>query len=143
MLNAVLDSTILVSAFLRKGGLCAQLLRQAAGGAFDIYLSQEIVEETQETLLEREHIRKRYHYDDRDVAEFCQSLRGSFHLLTSLPSLTGISRDPNDDMVIACALTADAPYLVTRDRDLLTLGKYKGVRMITPEEFMGILREQR
>ncbi len=81
-------------------------------------------------------------YDDLDVTEFCQAVRGSFHLLTSLPSLTGISRDPNDDMVIACALAAGAPYLVTRDRDLLTLDTYKEVRMITPEAFMGILRKQ-
>jgi len=64
MLNAVADSTILVSAFLRKEGVSAVLLRHAAGGAFPLSLSQAIVSETETVLLEREHIRRRYPYSN-------------------------------------------------------------------------------
>ena len=54
MLNAVADSTVLVSAFLRKEGVSAILLRHAAGGAFALSLSQNIIAETATVLLERE-----------------------------------------------------------------------------------------
>ena len=53
MLNAIADSTVLVSAFLRKEGVSAVLLRHAAGGAFALSLSQAIVTETETVLLER------------------------------------------------------------------------------------------
>ncbi len=54
MLNAIADSTVLVSAFLRKEGVSAVLLRHAAGGAFALSLSQEIVTETETVLFERQ-----------------------------------------------------------------------------------------
>jgi len=52
MLNAIADSTVLVSAFLRHEGVSAVLLRHAAGGAFALSLSQAIVTETETVLLE-------------------------------------------------------------------------------------------
>ena len=142
MLNAIADSTVLVSAFLRKERVSAVLLRHAAGGAFTLSLSQAIVTETETVLLEREHIRRRYPYANEDVAAFCQTLQGSFPLLIDLPPLTGIVRDPNDDMVLATARAADATYLITRDLDLLSLQSYEGITIITPEAFMAILRER-
>jgi predicted nucleic acid-binding protein len=46
-------------------------------------------------------------------------------------------RDPNDDMTIACALKARADYVVTRDKDLLSLGAHEGIGMVTPRQFLG------
>jgi predicted nucleic acid-binding protein len=39
-------------------------------------------------------------------------------------------------------VAAQADYLVTRDKDLLSLGTYQGIRIVTPEAFMGLLRKQ-
>jgi len=108
-----------------------------------LWSSEVILTETEQTLLYSPHIRNRYEYPDQKVLDFTQGLRSLARLVTNLPNVKGVSRDPNDDMVIACALAARALYLVTRDRDLLTLDTYQGVRMISPEEFMGILRERR
>jgi putative PIN family toxin of toxin-antitoxin system len=141
MFSAVLDSTALVSAFLRKEGVSATLLRHAAGGVFALSLSHEILTETNTVLLEREHIRRRYPYTDEDVTALCQALSASFPLVTDLPQVTVVLRDPQDDMVIATALHAHMAYIVTRDDDLLSLGSYEGMTMITPEAFMGLLRE--
>ncbi len=44
-------------------------------------------------------------------------------------------RDKDDDNVLACAMEAAAEYLVTGDKDLLAMKKYKGTRIITPREF--------
>ena len=105
-------------------------------------LSPALIAETERVLRERPHIRRCYHYTDDDVSEFSQSLHRSFSLVTGLPDLTGIVRDPNDDMVIATALKAHAAYIVTRDDDLLSLGQYENITILTPEAFMGLLREQ-
>ena len=42
------------------------------------------------------------------------------------------SRDLKDDRYLACALGADAKFVVTNDRDLLALEKPFGVQMVTP-----------
>ncbi len=142
MLRVVFDSTVLVSAFLTQKQLSAQLLSQARRGVFSLYLSEAIVSETQQTLLESEHIRKRYVYPDESVFAFTQGLRAAVHLVSDPPVISGVVRDPNDDMVIACAVAAQATYLVARDKDLLSLNHYQGIPIVTPEAFMQLLREQ-
>jgi predicted nucleic acid-binding protein len=61
MLKAVIDTTVLVSAFLRfvPGGASHDLLRFADEGVFDLYLSESILEETARALLESARNRRR------------------------------------------------------------------------------------
>jgi len=61
--------------------------------------------------------------------------------VTDLPQVAVVIRDPNDDMVIATAQRAHAAYIVTRDKNLLSLQHYEGITIITPEAFMALLRE--
>jgi len=140
MHKVVLDSTVLVSAFLAKTGVSAELLYKAKGGGFDMCLAEEILEEVQRALLQYQKIRKRYHYTDQAVIQFVQNLRIVAHLITGLPSIEVVNSDPNDNMVVACALKAGANYIVTRDNDLLSLKNYEDIKIVTPENFIGILR---
>ena len=139
-LNAVIDSTVLVSAFLTEGGVSAELLHYAREGVFVVFLSEEILTET-EHALSYPRIRARYEYTDEDVTDFLDRLRLAAQVITDLPQLTGIVRDPNDDMIIATAARAHATYLVTRDKDLLSLETYEGITMLIPEAFIAIVRE--
>jgi uncharacterized protein len=141
MLSAVVDSTVLVSAFLRKQGAAAALLVRAVAHAFTCYLAIEIIEETQRAL-HYPHIRERYTYTDEEIEAYGAYLRSTFQVVTGLPPLAGVVRDPNDNMILACALAAHASYVVTRDRDLLSLVTYEGITIITPEAFLGLLRER-
>lgn len=44
-------------------------------------------------------------------------------------------------MVIACGLGARADYIVTRDKDLLSLGAHEGIRIVTPRQFLDLLEQ--
>lgn len=46
-----------------------------------------------------------------------------------------VCRDPDDDKFIACALDARAIYVVSGDNDLLDIGSYGNVEVITAAEF--------
>lgn len=139
MPRIVCDSTVLVSAFLAKNGTAARVLQSATAEVVQLALSPGIIAETRRVLLTYERIRRRYTYTDEDVHDFCRTLATSFVLVTALPPLAGICRDPNDDMVVACAVAVQAQYLVTRDKDLLTLRQYAGIRMVTPHELLQLL----
>jgi len=138
-LRAVLDSTILVSAFLTPGGAADAVLQQGMDEAFTCCLADEIIAETVHRLLSP-RLQERYAYTAEDVETFKATLRGSFLIISDLPPLTGIVRDPNDDMILACGVAAGADYVVTRDDDLLSLGTYEGITIVTPEAFLPLLR---
>ena len=141
MPKAVFDSTVLISAFLSEAGLSRELLRQARAGLFTVCVSEEILEETERVLLEYPRIRKRYCYSDEAVAEYIMLLRVLAQVVTEIPNIKNIVRDPNDDMVIACALKAKAHYIITRDKYLLTLEANVETSIFSPEEFIKLLRE--
>ena len=81
--------------------------------------------ETAGVLLTAARIRQRYPYTDTDVKAYLHSIRQAALIVADLPPLSGLVRDPNDDMVLACAVAAEAAYVVTRDDDLLSLGVMK------------------
>jgi uncharacterized protein len=140
--RAVLDSTVLMSALLnpRPGGASYDLLRLAEVFAFELCLSDDILAETTRVLLTHERIRRRYPYSDTDVAEYRNELECLATIIDSPPPLK-VVRDPNDDMILACAVAGAADYLISRDDDLLSLHVYGGVEIATPEEFLHMLRE--
>ncbi len=53
--------------------------------------------------------------------------------------LRGVCRDPDDDVILECALVGEADYLVTGDRDLLVLTVYQSVRIVNPKDFIAAL----
>ena len=138
--KAVLDSVVLVSAFLNEKGLAGVLLI-LCGEKKNLYTAEEILQETRRVLLEKTHIRRKYAYRDEDVDEFLESIREISTIVFNLPNLRVVERDPKDDMVVACAVAANAAYIVSRDRHLLDIEKYEGIEIVSPETFMQVLRE--
>jgi predicted nucleic acid-binding protein len=57
MPKAVLDSSVLISAFIKPQGRVMELLRQPLRGRYQMCLSEEILSETAEVLLSKESIR--------------------------------------------------------------------------------------
>jgi len=139
MPKIVLDSTVLVSAFLTAHGAADAVIQRARDGAVLVYVSDAILDETQQVLAYPRLVQQ-YRYTPQDVQAFCDRVRAAVILVSPLPPFPAICRDPNDDMVLACALAAAAQYLVTRDKDLLVLQQYEGIAIITPEALLAILR---
>jgi uncharacterized protein len=139
MTKAVLDSSVLVSAFLARTGVSRQLLHRAGEGAFVPCAAYEILTETGRVLLTYQRIRKRYTYTDDDVYAYLRLISTSFQMVVDLPSLRVVDRDPNDDMIVACAVKAGAQHIVTRDKDLLDLKRYQGIEIVAPETYLELL----
>lgn len=58
--------------------------------------------------------------------------------ITSEPagSIPAVCRNPDDNNVLWLAECVKAGCIISGDRDLLSLKSYKGVKVITPREFM-------
>lgn len=53
--------------------------------------------------------------------------------------IAATSRDSDDDAVLACALAAGAELIVTRDRDLLTLGTFRQIRITSSADALALV----
>jgi predicted nucleic acid-binding protein len=50
-----------------------------------------------------------------------------------------VCRDRNDDLVLATALAGKANVIVTGDNDLLVLKAFRGIRILSPRQFLELL----
>lgn len=133
--NVVLDSSVLVSAFLTRGGAAAEVLDRARRGAYTLCLSPLILEEVRRALL-RPKLLASYRHSAEAVEAFCDNLARVARLVTALPEIPRTGRDPDDEHVIAAALAAEAPLIVTGDNDLLALTQYESIRLVTVRDFL-------
>ena len=70
-----------------------------------------------------------------DVAAAVEAVR-PFPLRIMITGSLRVCRDPNDDMILECAVLASAQFMISGDKDLLVLGSYSGIRIVTPAEFL-------
>jgi len=56
-------------------------------------------------------------------------------------ALSVIREDPDDDRILECATAANSEYIVSEDKDLLRLGKYRSTRIVNVELILEILAQ--
>ncbi len=134
--SAVVDASVLVSAFLFPGSLPGKVVALADEGAYALHFSPILLEELRRSLR-NPRLKAAYGHTDQAIDDWCAGLYETGHLLTRpLPEIGPVCRDPDDDHVIAAALAVDARWIVTGDRDLLDLGRHLMIRMVTPRAFL-------
>jgi putative PIN family toxin of toxin-antitoxin system len=134
--SAVVDASVLVSAFLFPEGIPGQVLRLADQGLYSLYFSPILIEEVTRSL-KNPRLKKPYGYTDDDVRTWRVELHEIGSLWTKpLPKIGKVCRDPDDDHVIAAAMGIKAKWIVTGDLDLLDLGEHKGIRMVKARTFV-------
>jgi len=142
MVKVVLDTSVLAAAFLKRGGVNHQVLERASL-RYRLYLSEAIVEETQRVLLTYGRIRRRYPYSDQDVRDFIEALREvSEEVFTCCPEVRVVEEDPKDDIVLACGVKAKADYIVSKDQHLVSLREYRGIKLVSTDEFLKVVLKQ-
>ena len=141
MQKAVLDSSVLISAFITPHGRVMELLRHPLRGRYQMYLSEEILSETAEVLLSKESIRHNFIYQDEDMRAYIGWLLSVAELVDDIPELSVVQNDPKDNMVVATAVAAKVDYLVTGDgKHLLPIKEYQGIFIIAPRHFLDLLQ---
>ena len=86
-------------------------------------------------------IRRFYpNYTDAQVERFAELLRATAELSGDLAALRVVPLDPKDDVIVATAVKAKANLIVTGDRHLLALGAHECIQIVTPRQFVDLLR---
>lgn len=126
-MRVVLDTNILIAAFIARG-VCSDLLEHCIR-EHEIITSEFILNEFREQLLGK----FKYAVAQADAAT--ELLRSKMVVTTPIPLDAPVCRDADDDMILATALTASAPCIVTGDKDLLDIQQFQTVDIIRPRDF--------
>ena len=127
-MRVVFDTNVLISAIL-FGGVPGRLLKHAATRRASLVTSAWILDEFDRTL------RMKF---DWPVAT-ATAARATIEEISEIANprvVTVISRDPDDDNVIATALEGGATDIVSGDKDLLELGAFAGIEIVRPRELL-------
>jgi len=127
--KAVFDTNVLIAAFLTEG-ICAKLLIRARRRDFDMILCDGILQEFKRVL------KKKFAASPHEMSEALIILSAAAQeILGQTDSIAPICRDPDDNLILACARDAVADNIVTGDEDLLILKNYEGISILNPREF--------
>jgi uncharacterized protein len=127
--RVVADTNVLVSA-IQFGGKPKQLLELAADGHVDLALSEAILDETLRVL------RDKFHRTPEELRESDKQLRVVGRIVTPTERIDAIDADPSDDRILECAVAADAEIIVSGDRHLLSLRRFRGIPIQRVGDFL-------
>ena len=139
MLSAVLDTNILASGALTSSTIPGQILSMWREGQFKLILSSYIINELIQ-VLNKPYFKRLINV--HDIKEFVELLENEAILIQVTVKIEGIATHPEDDFILATALSAKADYLVTGDHALQDLKQFKGIRIVNPRLFSEILQTE-
>jgi putative PIN family toxin of toxin-antitoxin system len=131
--RVVLDANVVFAGVGWRGEAHNCLLAMAKR-RITVFATQEIIEEVRALAAERGG---KFKHAPHDLLTWYFD---RVKLVEPAPLGKQRSRDATDNPYLACALAARAGVIVSRDDDLLALGKPFGIQIITPRELLTMLR---
>ena len=129
--KVVFDTNVWVSVFMKKtlNDEFSQVKHELT-----VYVSKDIIFEISKVLLYpkiAEILRK----TGINEKEILRALQANSIMVKPKVKLHVIEKDVEDNKILECALAAGADIIVSGDKHLLKLGKFRKTRILTPREF--------
>ena len=130
-MSVTLDTNIYVSA-LEFGGLGARILGMARAGMLQIDISDAILDELVTVL------RDDFAWDGYRLHFAKEQLARITNRVATTRSVAFITDDPDDNIILECAVAGGSDWIVTEDKDLLRLGAFEQIRIVRGAEFLKV-----
>jgi uncharacterized protein len=134
VIRAVLDTNIIVSAFLQRLGQPARVLLLALAGAFQLCVSGEIYAEYEDVIR-----RPRFNRSQGEIETMLRAIREQAFWTRPATRVRACS-DPDDNIFLECAESARAHYVVTGNRKDFP-ETWRETRILTPRQFLEAVGE--
>ena len=128
-MRVVLDTNVLVSAIL--GGTSARVLELLRAGKFELVLTVEVVQEYIDVLK-----RPKFRLPPEVIASIGAFLYRKGIFVTPGEEISAITQDPKDNKFLEAAVAGEADVLVSGDHHLLSLKTFRGIRILSINQFL-------
>ena len=126
-MKIVLDTNVIIAAFATRG-LCAELLEEYFKKC-EIILSEYILSEVTQKFITKIRVPS---VVAQEVSDF---LREHTRIVEPETTEGSLLKDKEDLPIIGTALAGKAQFLITGDKELLRLQKYRNIEILSPREF--------
>jgi putative PIN family toxin of toxin-antitoxin system len=138
VIRAVFDTSVLIRYLIKPSVAIKELVEDLwLGGEVQMVTAPELIEEL-EGVLVRDYVQALIRPEEGQV--LLEAIEAKAEMILPLGSLPSYTRDPKDDKFIACALASGAEVVITVDKDILNVGSLTTVQMMTPSEFVVLLK---
>ncbi len=132
-MRIVLDTNVVTSALLWRG-IPYQLLQSIRlRSNLQLYSSAALLEELADVLTRRS-LSKQLAVVDKQAADVLLDYTSVVQIIEAAPLSAPVCRDPDDDDVLALAMAAQADWIVSGDQDLLVLGHFEAIPILTARQ---------
>jgi putative PIN family toxin of toxin-antitoxin system len=131
VIRIVLDTNVIVSALV-FGGVPRGVLELAEAGRCELFYSEPIQAEVRRVL---DH---KFGWAPAMLQQILPVVWSMGQLVFPRTAVHAVRDDPDDNRIVECALAARASFIVSGDRHLLALGKYKSISIASPRQFVEI-----
>ena len=137
-MRVVLDTNVIVSAFLSPRGAPAQVLQSFRQGVFDMLVSPAILREYR-AALRYDRVRKVHKLTEAQLESALEDLQAVAILVTPTVTPAVFPADAEDDKFFACAVVGHADIIVSGDAHVQGIGQYQGIPVLSPAVFVALL----
>lgn len=129
MPRVVLDTNVIVSGLL-FGGIPQAIVQAALSESFDLAISPSLLDELERVL------KTKFPHRWEAIQDTLEALREIASSVTPSEEVTRISEDPADNRVLECAISAHADAIISGDKHLLVLKRFRGIPILSPTAFL-------
>lgn len=131
----VVDTNVLISAFGWKMGNEAALVRGCLRREFCLIISPDTIEEFREVAR-----RPKFQFPPTKIATFTERILEVSELVIPERHFDAIADDPDDNLFLDVAVAGQADYIISGDRHLKELKRFKDIRILSTRNFFRILK---
>ncbi len=133
-MKIVFDTNIFIAAAL-KGGFSEDILKMAASNIVTLVCSEDILNELLEKLVGK------FKWQKDDAKFFVETIKEISKIVKIKEKISVITRDPQDNKILECAISGDADLIVSSDQDLIKLKKFRNIAIVHPKTLSWIFPE--
>lgn len=135
-MRATLDTNTVISGLLWHGPP-HQVLKaaEADDDVLELFTSDELLAELEE-VLSRPKFAARLRLANKTVRDVVEEFAHAAEIVIPEPIEPVVTRDPDDDAVIACAVASQSDVIVSGDNHLLDLSEFQDIRILKAAELL-------
>lgn len=134
-MRAVLDTNVWLSATFWQGNPY-RIVNLAEDGKIEIIVTREIIEEIAE-ILNRESKFQKFISDRKTaISALIKAILSISVFVETMVKIDAMKADPDDNKILEAAIGGKADFIVSGDIHLLELESFRGIKIVTPRQFL-------
>jgi len=127
----VVDTNVIISSLI-FGGRPQELIEKIVQNKIKAFISPQMISELLDVL------RKKFSFSEKKIRELESEILAKFEIVYPTKEIT-VARDKSDNKILEAALESRSKLIISGDKDLLILGRYMKIEILTPSDFLDLI----